>query len=68
MAFYVKTMELFQRGDVQRYCAVPVRGQVHLLPYIGLDHRNFQLGLTYDIITGDLKRYSPKNGSFGMLW
>lgn len=35
-----------------------------ILPYIGLDHKNFQIGLTYDIITGDLKRYSPKNGSF----
>jgi len=35
-----------------------------ILPYIGLDHKNFQLGLTYDIITSDLKKYSPKNGSF----
>jgi len=35
-----------------------------ILPYLGLDHKNFQLGLTYDIITGDLKKYSPKNGSF----
>ncbi len=35
-----------------------------ILPYIGLDHNNFQIGLTYDIINSDLKKYSPKNGSF----
>jgi type IX secretion system PorP/SprF family membrane protein len=35
-----------------------------ILPYIGLDNNNFQIGLTYDIITGNLKKYSPKNGSF----
>jgi type IX secretion system PorP/SprF family membrane protein len=35
-----------------------------ILPYIGLDNNNFQIGLTYDIINSDLKKYSPKNGSF----
>lgn len=35
-----------------------------ILPYVGLDHKNFQLGVTYDIINAGLKKYSPKNGSF----
>lgn len=35
-----------------------------ILPYIGLDHKNFQLGITYDVIVGGMKKYSPKNGSF----
>ncbi|MEO6542287.1 MAG: PorP/SprF family type IX secretion system membrane protein [Ferruginibacter sp.] len=35
-----------------------------IVPYVGLDNNNFQLGLTYDIINSDLKKYSPKNGSF----
>lgn len=35
-----------------------------ILPYIGLDSKNFQMGLTYDIINSNLKKYSPKNGSF----
>lgn len=35
-----------------------------ILPYIGLDNKNFQMGLTYDIINSNLKKYSPKNGSF----
>ncbi|MBL7703560.1 MAG: PorP/SprF family type IX secretion system membrane protein [Ferruginibacter sp.] len=35
-----------------------------ILPYIGLDNNNFQMGLTYDIINSKLRNYSPKNGSF----
>lgn len=35
-----------------------------LIPYIGLDWKNYQLGLTYDILNSAIKQVSPKTGSF----
>ena len=34
------------------------------IPYVGLDYKKIQLGVSYDIINSDLKLASPKTGSF----
>ncbi|MBN9297426.1 MAG: PorP/SprF family type IX secretion system membrane protein [Filimonas sp.] len=39
-------------------------GNTNLYPYTGLQFNNFQFGITYDIITTQLKTASQKNGSF----
>jgi type IX secretion system PorP/SprF family membrane protein len=35
-----------------------------ILPYVGLSYNGFQVGVSYDVINSDMKKYSPKNGSF----
>ena len=46
------------------YVGTWYRVKESFIPYIGFNLGNFQWGLSYDVISSDLKMASPKTGSF----
>jgi hypothetical protein len=50
--------------DTKVYAGSWYRFDDAIIPFAGLSHKSFELGLSYDITNSSLKSYTSKNGSF----